>query len=109
MFLRELHIKNYMIHQDTKVQLQPLTVFVGPNGGGKSASFDALLNFSMVSRGNLRQAFVAQPNGMVTFDRSGSSAASLPNMGSNSKKTRSAIEQSLVSANAEEIMSGYLS
>jgi predicted ATPase len=46
-----------MIHQDTKAQLHPLTVFVGPNGGGKSALFDALLNFSMVSRGNLSQAF----------------------------------------------------
>jgi adenine-specific DNA-methyltransferase len=61
MFLRELHVKNYMIHQDTKLQLQPLTVFVGPNGGGKSALFDALLNFSMVSRGNLRQAFGPYP------------------------------------------------
>jgi predicted ATPase len=61
MFLRELHVKNYMIHQDTKVILQPLTVFVGPNGGGKSALFDALLNFSMVSRGNLRQAFGPYP------------------------------------------------
>lgn len=61
MFLRELHIKNYMIHKDTKILLQPLTVFVGPNGGGKSALFDALLNFSMVSRGNLRQAFGPYP------------------------------------------------
>jgi predicted ATPase len=61
MFLRELQIKNYMIHQDTTVLLQPLTVFVGPNGGGKSALFDALLNFSMVSRGNLRQAFGPYP------------------------------------------------
>lgn len=34
---------------------------VGPQGGGKSALFDALLNFSMVSRGSLRQAFGPYP------------------------------------------------
>jgi len=56
-FLREITIKNYMVHQDTTIALHPLTVFVGPNGGGKSAVFDALLNYSMVSRGNLGQAF----------------------------------------------------
>lgn len=50
-----------MIHRDTSMDPQPLTVLVGPNGGGKSALFDALLNFSMVSRGNLRQAFGPYP------------------------------------------------
>ena len=45
-----------MVHQDTVVDFKPLTVFVGPNGSGKSALFDALLNFSMLSRGSLRQA-----------------------------------------------------
>lgn len=61
MILRHLRVKNYMIHRDTAIDLQPLTVLVGPNGGGKSALFDALLNFSMVSRGNLRQAFGPYP------------------------------------------------
>jgi len=61
MYLRRLRIKNYLIHQDTSLSLHPLTVLVGPNGGGKSALFDALLNFSMVSRGNLRQAFGPYP------------------------------------------------
>jgi predicted ATPase len=50
-----------MIHQDTTLKLSPLTVFVGPNGGGKSAFFDAMLNFSMVSRGLLPQAFGPYP------------------------------------------------
>ena len=61
MYVKSVRIKNYMVHQDTRMQLSPLTVFVGPNGGGKSAFFDALLNFSMLSRGNLRQAFGPYP------------------------------------------------
>jgi predicted ATPase len=61
MYIRELRIRNYLVHQDTVVTLSPLTVFVGPHGGGKSALFDAMLNFSMVSRGGLRQAFGPYP------------------------------------------------
>jgi predicted ATPase len=61
MYLREVKIRNFMIHQETELHLLPLTVFVGPNGGGKSAFFDALLNFSMLARGNLRQAFGPYP------------------------------------------------
>lgn len=61
MYIRDFRVRNYMIHQDTSVALQPLTVLVGPNGGGKSAFFDAMLNFSMLSRGNLRQAFGPYP------------------------------------------------
>jgi predicted ATPase len=61
MYIREFAVRNYMIHRDTNITLRPLTVFVGPNGGGKSAFFDAMLNFSMLSRGNLRQAFGPYP------------------------------------------------
>jgi predicted ATPase len=61
MYVHEISIKNYSIHKDTKVTLSPITVFVGPNGGGKSALFDALLNFSMLSRGNISQAFGQYP------------------------------------------------
>src|SRR6266536_2130048 len=50
-----------MIHKATNVEFFPITVFVGPNNGGKSALFDGLLNFSMVSRGRLSQAFGQGP------------------------------------------------
>ena len=61
MYIKNFKIRNYMIHKDTPMTLFPLTVFVGPNGGGKSAFFDAMLNFSMLSRGSLRQAFGPYP------------------------------------------------
>lgn len=50
-----------MIHKDSSISLSPLTVFVGPNNAGKSALFDGLLNFSMLSRGNISQAFGPYP------------------------------------------------
>jgi predicted ATPase len=61
MYIRQIQIKNFSLHLDAKVRLAPITVFVGPNGGGKSALFEALLNFSMISRGNIRQAFNRYP------------------------------------------------
>jgi predicted ATPase len=61
MYIREIEIKNFLVHQATTMGLSPLTVFVGPNGGGKSAFFDAILNFSMLARGSLQQAFGSYP------------------------------------------------
>jgi predicted ATPase len=61
MYIRDIRIRNFLVHQDTSMSLSPLTVFVGPNGGGKSAFFDAILNFSMLARGSLQQAFGPHP------------------------------------------------
>lgn len=61
MYISRLEVKNFMSHKDTKLDLYPITVLVGANGGGKSALFDALLNFSMVSRGPIPHAFGPGP------------------------------------------------
>ena len=61
MYIHSFRVKNYLIHQDTSLDLEPLTVLVGPNGAGKSALFDAMINFSLLSRGNIRQAFGPYP------------------------------------------------
>lgn len=61
MHIGRIRIKNFLIHRDTQLELLPFTVFVGPNNGGKSAIAEALLNFSMASRGRLSEAFGTGP------------------------------------------------
>src|SRR5271165_6730206 len=74
MYIREFSVKNYLVHKNTKIALSPITVFVGPNGGGKSAFFDAILNFSMVARGNVKQAFGPFPYSFAATRYHGASA-----------------------------------
>lgn len=57
MYIHRFKVSNYLCHRETEIQPTPITVLVGPNAGGKSALFDAFLNFSMAARGNLKQAF----------------------------------------------------
>lgn len=75
-FIQSFKVSNYMIHRSTSVDLFPLTVFVGSNNGGKSALFDALLNFSMVSRGKLSQAFSTGPYSFQSLRYHGASSTS---------------------------------
>jgi predicted ATPase len=75
MFIRHFEVSNYMIHKATSVDLHPVTVFVGSNNGGKSALFDSLLNFSMVSRGKLSQAFGPGPYSYMSIRHHGASRA----------------------------------
>src|SRR4051812_42942418 len=64
-----------MIHSETEVELFPITVFVGLNNAGKSALFDALLNFSIVSRGKLHEAFQMGPYSFSSRKHHGASNA----------------------------------
>ncbi len=75
MYIRRFAIKNFKIHRDTRLALFPITVFVGPNSGGKSAIFDALINFSMVCRGNLSEAFNQYPFSFDALRHHGASPA----------------------------------
>ena len=61
MFIRRFEIRNFKNHRSSAVDLFPITVFVGPNSGGKSAILDALVSYSMVCRGVLSEAFSQYP------------------------------------------------
>jgi len=74
MFIKHFQINNFKIHRNAQVDFFPITVLVGPNSGGKSAIFDALINFSMVCRGNLAEAFNQFPFSFDGLKHHGASA-----------------------------------
>ena len=48
-FLKNVHIKNYLSLRDVTLQLKPLTVLVGPNASGKSNVLEALDLLNMMT------------------------------------------------------------
>jgi predicted ATPase len=56
--IRRIRISNYKSLRDVEIELEPLTVFLGPNAAGKSNLFDAMGLFSrMATEKNLQAAF----------------------------------------------------
>lgn len=49
--LREFHVKNFRTLLDVRINLQPLTVFIGPNNSGKSNMVRAIKKFAELHRG----------------------------------------------------------
>jgi len=94
MFIRHFEVSNFKIHRDTSLDLFPITVFVGPNSGGKSAIFDALINFSMVCRGNLSEAFNQYPFSFEALRHHGASS---------SARIRYAVDLSLTASSDERL------
>lgn len=69
--MRKVEFENFMSLQNVSVELEPLTVFVGRNGSGKSAIFKGLVSLSKLLggapiRGHKGESFVLEPG--VTLD-----------------------------------------
>jgi energy-coupling factor transporter ATP-binding protein EcfA2 len=41
--LKRIQLRNFKLHEDTRIEAAPITVFIGPNNSGKSSIFQALL------------------------------------------------------------------
>lgn len=51
--LKSIRLKNFKLHEGTKIDAAPITVFIGPNNSGKSSVFQALLALRQAAvRGN---------------------------------------------------------
>jgi predicted ATPase len=61
--IRKLKLVNYRSHENTEVELEPLTVFIGPIGGGKSNLFRGLRRLKSVVERFPRELFEPGPRG----------------------------------------------
>ena len=61
--LKRVEVRNFMSLKDASIELSPLTVFIGPNASGKSATFKALVVLS-----RLLSSPVRSEHGSFTLD-----------------------------------------
>ncbi len=52
--IQRLRVRNFLSLRDATIELGPLAVFVGPNGSGKLAGFEALMTLSKLLHQPLR-------------------------------------------------------
>lgn len=66
--LREFHVKNFRTLLDVRINLQPLTVFIGPNNSGKSNMVRAIKKFAELHKGQqVPQDWAASPKPLSYF------------------------------------------
>jgi predicted ATPase len=64
--ITKLKLVNYRSHKDTTVDLDPLTVFIGPCGGGKSNLFKGLGLLSRAMAHSPKELFAPGPRGFAS-------------------------------------------
>ena len=72
--IRRIAIQGYKSLQDVKLDLDPLTIVIGPNAAGKSNLLDAIGLLSRTVEGDLQSAFTehrGEPLRSFTFDETG--------------------------------------
>ncbi len=51
--LQSIRLKNFKLHEDTKIDFAPFTIFIGPNNSGKSSIFHAVQLLQQVENNRL--------------------------------------------------------
>ena len=73
--LTRLEIDGFRSIERLELEMQPLTILIGPNGGGKTNILDAIHLLSSASKGQLADAFAARGGYETTRFRGGGSGA----------------------------------